>query len=366
MSSKGQEQYLEISKEQTTLLKGVGILLIVLHNFFHWIAPSVGENEFDFSHHRIFDLFRELIDKPLEGINLFFSYFGHFGVQIFVFISGYGLAKSLSKRSQKFFPFFGRRLAKLYPAFFISFILTLCILSFITQTIAIPYPSRLISNLLMMQTLIPGEAFGISGPWWFYALIVQLYLLSIPLFKLIQKFSWKALLTILALAYSSIFLFNGLFEDRSIYIMANTSGHIAEFALGMYLALYPQRISRKITIPIALAVFIGGNFFYPLYPFTFISIAFLQVVFFRQLFQSLPSLINRILLFFGELSMYMFAINGILRTKPVGWAEMGEMSAGKTLLTAIVFLATVIIVAYCIRLISRPIERLLERKIKRN
>jgi len=42
-------QIKHFSKEQTALLKGLGILLIVLHNFFHNLTPVIGENEFSFS-----------------------------------------------------------------------------------------------------------------------------------------------------------------------------------------------------------------------------------------------------------------------------------------------------------------------------
>ncbi len=42
-------QITHFSKQQTTILKGLGILLIVFHNFFHNLTPVIGENEFSFS-----------------------------------------------------------------------------------------------------------------------------------------------------------------------------------------------------------------------------------------------------------------------------------------------------------------------------
>ena len=71
-----------ISKDDTNIIKGVGILLIVLHNFFHWISPSPGENEFNFSSERIFYFFKELYAYPGEVINILFSYFGHFSLLV--------------------------------------------------------------------------------------------------------------------------------------------------------------------------------------------------------------------------------------------------------------------------------------------
>ncbi len=41
-----------LDKQDTFLIKGIAILSILLHNFFHWIAPFTGENEFDFYRNR--------------------------------------------------------------------------------------------------------------------------------------------------------------------------------------------------------------------------------------------------------------------------------------------------------------------------
>ena len=85
---------ISINKTQTNVLKGVGILLIVLHNFFHTVNPSSGENEFTFDLQYTKNFYHILTDSFIEVLNIMFSFFGHYRVQIFIFISGYGLAKS--------------------------------------------------------------------------------------------------------------------------------------------------------------------------------------------------------------------------------------------------------------------------------
>ena len=83
-----------ISKEQTNLIKGIGILLIIFHNYFHWVSPSPGENEFIFSVASVKKTFSIFSNSPLDSVNVIFSFFGHYGVQLFIFISAYGLTKS--------------------------------------------------------------------------------------------------------------------------------------------------------------------------------------------------------------------------------------------------------------------------------
>lgn len=84
--------------KDTAVFKAIGILLIVFHNYLHWVAPSTGENEMDFAVQRIYNLYYGLCATPLEAVNLLLSYFGHYGVQIFIFISGAGLTMSMLRQ----------------------------------------------------------------------------------------------------------------------------------------------------------------------------------------------------------------------------------------------------------------------------
>ena len=91
----------EISKQDSNIFKAIGILLIVFHNYFHFVEPNIGENEFYFSSDVIKNLYYGIINMPSETINILFSCFGHYGVQIFIFISGFGLTISLQNKKLK-------------------------------------------------------------------------------------------------------------------------------------------------------------------------------------------------------------------------------------------------------------------------
>ena len=86
-----------VSRRDSAFLKGFAILAIVLHNFCHWIPGSVIENEYNFSVQNSVDLIDILRnDGPHLVLNLF-SYFGCYGVPVFLFISGYGVVKKYEK-----------------------------------------------------------------------------------------------------------------------------------------------------------------------------------------------------------------------------------------------------------------------------
>ena len=88
----------QFSKQQTTLLKGLGILLIVLHNFYHNLTPIMGENEFNFSEEVFWNYYHVLQFSPENLVRVLFSYFGHYGVQVFIFFSSYGLTRKYDQQ----------------------------------------------------------------------------------------------------------------------------------------------------------------------------------------------------------------------------------------------------------------------------
>jgi peptidoglycan/LPS O-acetylase OafA/YrhL len=90
----------------------------VLHNFYHSIPGAVLENEFHFvpTH---FQNFLETVVDPRQTFQALFSFLGHFGVQLFMFLSAYGLAlKYWTTPSWRSFVW--SRIRKLYPMFFLA------------------------------------------------------------------------------------------------------------------------------------------------------------------------------------------------------------------------------------------------------
>src|SRR5690606_878218 len=79
------------SKNDTNIIKGLGILMIMFHNFFHLIKPMIGENEFEFSADNFKRFIHFTSSDPFNLFRFASSYLGHYGVQLFIFISSYGL-----------------------------------------------------------------------------------------------------------------------------------------------------------------------------------------------------------------------------------------------------------------------------------
>ena len=72
-------------------MRGIAILAIMLHNYTHWLGPMVKENEYTFDHNNVRRLLAELASPSVELLSHILSFFGHYGVPVFVALSAYGL-----------------------------------------------------------------------------------------------------------------------------------------------------------------------------------------------------------------------------------------------------------------------------------
>jgi len=309
------------SKENTLLYKGIGILFIVLHNFFHWMPPWTNENEWDFDLNRVSYLYDGLIHYPLEFLNLFFSYFGHYGVQLFIFISGVGLALSMQNKNRNWRIFMIERLKKIYPLLITGFIfLFFYEITLHGKMFGWYHCREFIYKLLFLHTfnITQDSATSLSGPWWFFGLIFQLYVLFPILFKAIAKYRVKAFILICLISYAWIYISQYIYQPQAnIKLFQNAPGHLPEFALGILFALNPNKKIHSVFGVLALAIFVLGNFYKPFFPLTFLSIT---VLLYWAISNISPLILNNtkkmkaVLLYYGSISMVLFVIHGPLRS----------------------------------------------------
>jgi len=332
----------QLSIEDSSFYKGIGMLLITFHNFFHWVKPGTSENEFGFNANRIVELWENLLHSPSDFINLMFSYFGHFGVQIFIFLSGYGLMIAYHKRKIGWTSFVFKRLTKLYPALIISIIILILIRIYQSSEL----PNHIILNLYLLKlsffsNFFPRMGLSVNGPWWFYSMIIQLYFVFPFLLWVYKKTKQLGLWIIVLISYGAIVLFYDSFLDVDLNIYMLFIGHLPEFILGMIMAMHPPKKSTYILLPLAVIVFALGNFYKSFWYFSFLPLSFILMVGLQPLQKLISKAkgLYKFILFFGEASMYTFAIHGFLRAPFVDIANKLNSST-YTVLIAIVFVTS--------------------------
>ena len=87
-----------LTRAECNALRGVAIIGIFLHNFCHWLPGIIRENEYLFNADNVSAL-RGVMASPDWNLPLhLLSFFGHYGVPMFLFLSAYGLVMKYEMR----------------------------------------------------------------------------------------------------------------------------------------------------------------------------------------------------------------------------------------------------------------------------
>ena len=313
-----------LSLKQIFVIKGIAITMIVMHNYVHSIS-GIGENEMNYDSNILPNLINLIKINPDALLTGLFSYFGHFGVQLFIFVSGYGLTKQyMTYENINFKKYILKRIVKIYSLL----IFGLLILFFGTILIEskeqiILFPKDSLRSLLMLNNFSYDKLYSFVGPWWFFGLIIQLYFIFPFVLKIIKQHKSKGFYILLSISFLLIFLLFPLTESLGFPLFANLPGHLPEFILGIAAALFIFKINYKWFIG-GVFIFILSNISGYFFPLSFLSIT-IVLLFFSSYILNLPegSYFIKTFRFIGEISMFIFIINGPLR-KITLWPFSGE------------------------------------------
>ena len=247
-----------LNKQDTGALKGLAILCIAIHNFCHWLPMAVHENEYVFRLEDSFKLLHYVENfRPHVLLNVF-SHFGHYGVPVFLFLSGYGLVCKYERStpgglmadapspaaggSSPALPA-GAQFVRTHIVKLWQLMLPALLLFVITQFAFRGSFEKEWSWALRLVTftanLFPTVNM-ILGPWWFFSLILQCYLLYRFVFARRRSSEWLWGVTALTLLvqmglYATDFHFkwNGETVYALEYYRYNAPGHLLAFAFGL-------------------------------------------------------------------------------------------------------------------------------------
>ena len=165
-----------LTRAECNVLRGVAIIGIFLHNFCHWLSPIVKENEYTFVRHNV-DVLNQVLSHPDIYLPVhLLSFFGHYGVPVFLFLSAYGLVKKYEAPAipgdgsrvpgrWQFVRYHYLKLLKMMIVGFVAFVLVDAVTSgswhyTVTQVLA---------QLVMVNNLLPDPDHQIwPGPYWFF------------------------------------------------------------------------------------------------------------------------------------------------------------------------------------------------------
>ena len=167
-----------LTRKECTAMRGIAILAIVLHNYCHFIGKIVQENEYQFFASNN-DRLWQVISNPdsLLPVHLL-SYFGHYGVPVFLFLSGFGLVKKYETSYDSCPPvrFLRYSYLKLLRLLIVGFSIFICV-DMVTPGRFPFHWDNVLAQLLMYINVLPEPDKIIwPGIYWFFGLMMELYI----------------------------------------------------------------------------------------------------------------------------------------------------------------------------------------------
>jgi hypothetical protein len=330
-----------LTRTECTAMRGIAILAIMLHNYCHYVKGIVKENEYQFFDKRIDGLW-ESLTSPDEFLPMhLLSFFGHYGVPVFLFLSGYGLVRKYEKESRRqghdsgensatspldSFSFLRYHYLKLLRMLIVGFVLFIMVDAVTPGRFPFHW-DNVIAQLLMYINVLPEPDKIIwPGIYWFFGLMMQLYIVYRLL--LYRRSSWYVVALIAVSWFLQVFCDpDGDTINRLRY---NFIGGMLPFGLGICFGrslgsgvgsqesgvsrillgqTLPSKVIYCLLTPVSCLLIIAMSFSFHSWLWIPVVIIIGTIAFVK----ALPAFILKFFVFFGTYSAAIFVAHPIAR-----------------------------------------------------
>ena len=270
-------------------LRGIAILGIMLHNYCHWLGFAVKENEYTFDGEHPMQFWDKLTSLDSDLFIHFFSFLGHYGVPVFLFVSGFGLVKKYEKESSveprglsegtiknqtnhakrstlNVQHFIAKHFLKLFRLMIIGYVVFIAVYFLRHNDAATVFSiDHVLAQLTMVINFVykyPDKAIT-PGPYWFFGLMVQLYALYILLYN--RWRNWKVLVVTVFVCWAVQWSADAYGWGAINFVRYNFIGGVLPFAMGIAYARWGRELSRMGYLSMALLsalVVLFGSFWF--------------------------------------------------------------------------------------------------------
>lgn len=358
-----------LTRAECNALRGIAILGIFLHNFCHWLNPVVKENEYQYFQHNV-DWFAQCAARVNELFPAHvISFFGHYGVPVFLFLSAYGLemkygngqGKAPDGRRVVVSSFVRYHYLKLFKMMIVGFI-CFTVVDAITAGSWHYNVAQIVGQLLMINNFYDQPDRNIwPGPFWFFGLMLQLYVVyRLLLYR--RHWGWTVgLMAVCTVAQ----LFMDPEGENLNYWRYNFMGGMLPFGLGLLFARYGNKVMLvNLTFGSFLMSWVVCSFFIvsasgSFYTWVIVpALVCYASVYFIKTVSTLPlpwlrARIGYVLGWLGKVSAALFVIHPAIRKVFITVSRQGDIYTG-LLLYAIASLGAAWLVMKLMRHIPNP------------
>ena len=262
-----------LSRPACNALRGLAIIGIFLHNYCHWLGPIIKENEYQYFQHNVDWLNQVMVSMDLNLPVHLLSFFGHYGVPVFLFLSAYGLVMKyeakphLSTEQQtRMYSISGKKLTgsinwreplhfiryhylKLFKMMIVGFV-AFTMLDLITPGSHHYAALDIVAMLGMFNNVLPNPDNIIwPGPYWFFGLMLQLYIVyRLLLYR--RHWGWTVGLMAICIVIQLLLGFDNPESEVMNRYRYNFMGGMLPFGLGILYARYGEKILMTFHSPI--------------------------------------------------------------------------------------------------------------------
>ena len=169
-----------LTRNECAALKGIGILMIVLHNMAHFMGISQYDcNEYAFHPDGAQYLWNYLFNPNGDFVFVYLTLLGYAGIHIFLFCSAYGLVRKYEQSAAapvSAWKFISGHYVKLFRLSIIGLILAIGSVNLLYDKEVYPMIDWIPQALMLNNLHYPPYEHVWPGPYWFLGLMVQLYI----------------------------------------------------------------------------------------------------------------------------------------------------------------------------------------------
>lgn len=310
-------------------MRGLAIIGIFLHNYCHWLGFAVKENEYTFTMSKASDLMQALAHPDLNLPIHLVSFFGHYGVPVFLFLSAYGLVMkyekrgALSPKQTNVVPFLKHHYVKLFKMMIVGFV-AFTMVDAITPGAHKYHVMDILGQMFMFNNMMPDPDHVIwPGPYWFFGLMMQLYIVYRLL--LWRKGDVYALLLI-AVCWA-MQAFCDPEGDTLNRVRYNFMGGVLPFCAGLLYARHGKQLTHGVrmtlmVISVVVVFFFSFNFQTWLWAPLFVCTASIGIV------KLLPKTVNEWIAWVGTISAALFVLHPLTRKIFIPISRHGDVYTG--------------------------------------
>lgn len=176
-------------------------------------------------------------------------------------------------------------------------------------------------KLATMDNFSAKHVFSGVGPWWYFSLAIQLYLVFPLIYKVV---AWRRVGVIFILIPGYVLIYVLYFYVPKLNTFGTALGQVPVFALGVFLAYYGGVLRGSVSTGVAMLAFVVfclSQKYHVFFPLTYISFLVLFLSFYNCIGKWFD---GAVLITLGRASAFIFVLNGPIRKQTMNLMGSGS------------------------------------------